>query len=359
MRLRRAVPQALELARATWTGARHCGVHPVEGLRILRRARRDGAWDYGEALGVGFLSPGCTDEGRRALVSRHRRQAAQTRHNPLALEPLTENKAICDRYLAAAGIRGAELHGTVGRHGGWCARTGAPIADGEDFAAFAARLPSEVIVKPAEGLYGLGVRRVRRVAGGMIDAGDGPVDPRELYDALAADPDFDLFVVQERLRNHPAIEALTGSETLQTLRISTFVRRDGGVHLMGAMMKLAVGSGPADNFRSGDTGNGIADVDLRTGRLGLLQLPTGSGTGCTTTPVVPGTDRRVEGFVVPFLEEACALVRAGAPHFLPMRTLGWDIGITPDGPAVVETNNYWGTAFTPLDPASRELLLST
>jgi hypothetical protein len=356
VRARAAIPQAVALARASRAAARAYGYGPVAAARRLRRARREGAWEYAEALGAGLLAPGCTDEVRRGLVSYTRLQAAQLRHNPLALEPLTEHKVICDRYLAALGVRCAELYGTVGRHGGWAARTGAAVDDREAFAEFVAReLPPEWIVKPAQGLLGLGVRLVRRLDDGSVDAGEGPIDPRALFDALEADPDFDQFVVQERLRNHPAIEALTGSTTLQTLRLSTFVRRDGGVHLMCAMFKLAIGSGPADNFRKGDTGNGLADVDA-DGRLGPLQVLAACGHGHDATPFVPGTDRRVEGFRVPFFADARRLVTAAAPSFLPMRTLGWDIGITPDGPAVVEANNYWGPPFTPMAPESRMLL---
>lgn len=358
MRLARIVPQAAALARATYA-ARAQGTPRREALRVLRRARREGGWEYDEALATGLLAPDCSEDDRRALLSNHRRQAAQTRHNPVALEPFTEHKVICDLFLAASGIRCAELFGTVGRNGGWDLRAGTPFRRGDEVAAFVAGLPPEFVVKPAEGLYGLGVRVVRRLEDGLVDAGAGPVDPRAFTDELRTDPDFDLYIVQERLRNHGAVEALTGSQTLQTLRLSSFIRRDGAVHLMGAMVKLAMGAGPADNYRKGDTGNGLADVDLATGRLGPLQVQAPSGFGCVRTPVIPGTGRRIEGFPVPFLAEACALVRAAAPHFLPMRTVGWDIGLTPDGPIVVEANNYWGTGFTPLDPASRELLLST
>ncbi|HWH13497.1 MAG TPA: sugar-transfer associated ATP-grasp domain-containing protein [Miltoncostaeaceae bacterium] len=360
MRLQRALPELAALARCVRGARRAYGVGVVSALRRAREVRRDGAWTYDEALAAGLLDPGCDAATRRALVSYSVLHAAQWRHNPLPLEPLTENKLVCDRLLTASGIPCPELFGTVGRDGGGSARTGAPVSDRAAFARFLAEdVPDEVVIKPVEGLYGLGVRIVRRLPGGRVDAGDGPVDPRTLYDDLVADARFGLFLVQERLRNHPEVAALTGSDTLQTLRLCTFVRRDGSVHILVGLVKLAVGTGPADNYRSGETGNGVADVDLADGRLGPLYVAAPSGAGFAATPVAPGTGRRVEGVRLPLFRESCALARRAAPVFLPMRTVGFDIGLTPSGPVVVEANNYWGPPLTPMPAESRALLLAT
>lgn len=292
------------------------------------------------------------------MVSRGVRRAAQQRLNPDALDPFTEQKLIFYDYCLAAGVPVPELYGAVGRSGGWSRVSGRVVGDRDAFAAFVeADLPDEFVVKPAWGLLGLEIRALAKDGGDLRDSDGAAIDPRQLYDRLVASPDFDLYVVQERLRNHPAVAALVDSPTLQTVRLNTLVRRDGGVSLMGCMMKLAVGTGDADNYRSGTTGNGLADVDAEAGTLGPLMIPRPDGAGYATTGVVPGSERRIEGWRIPLFEEARALVVAAAPRFLPMRTLGWDIAITPTGPAVVEANNYWGMSFTPLDPASRALLL--
>jgi len=353
-----AIGQLRQLARTSATASRIYGIRRLDAARLARRLRVEGGVEYHEALKDGLLSPARSDAERRAHLSRHVRRAIQTRLNPLALEPLSEQKLIFYEYCLAIGIPVPELYGAVGRAGGWSRVSGRAIGERDAFASFVAGdLPAEFVVKPAWGLLGLDIRALARDGDTLRDSGGRAVDPRELYDRLLASPDFDLYVVQERLRNHPAVEELVESPTLQTVRLNTLVRRDGGVSLLGCMMKLATGTGDADNYRSGTSGNGLCDIDVEAGTLGPLMIPGPGGAGFETATLVPGTDRRVEGWRIPLFEEARTLVLESAPHFLPMRTLGWDVAITPAGPVVVEANNYWAMSFTPLDEAERALFL--
>ena len=49
----------------------------------------------------------------------------------------------------------------------------------------------------------------------------------------------------------------------------------------------------------------------------------------------------IEGTKLPCWEEICDLAVSVAPHFLPMRSIGWDIALTPEGPKIVEGNARW------------------
>ncbi|MFN8124837.1 MAG: hypothetical protein U0237_20720 [Thermoleophilia bacterium] len=44
-------------------------------------------------------------------------------------------------------------------------------------------------------------------------------------------------------------------------------------------------------------------------------------------------------------QDAVRLALEAAPVFLPLRTLGFDIGLTPDGPRVVEMNTWWDVPY--------------
>jgi hypothetical protein len=121
----------------------------------------------------------------------------------------------------------------------------------------------------------------------------------------------------------------------------TLVEGAGEVAVLTADMRVAVTAGPTDNFRSGRSGNGVAPVDLATGLLGPLRLPRADRCGFVRSPRAPGTGALVEGLRVPHWDAAAALVRRAAPHFLPARTLGWDVALTEAGPVIVETNMFW------------------
>ena len=74
-----------------------------------------------------------------------------------------------------------------------------------------------------------------------------------------------------------------------------------------------------------------------------------------SSPEVPATGVRVLGRSLPMFAECCELARRAALLLLPMRTLGWDIAITPDGPVLLEGNNWWAT-FEALAPEGWALL---
>jgi hypothetical protein len=104
---------------------------------------------------------------------------------------------------------------------------------------------------------------------------------------------------------------------------------------------LMVGDSLLDNYDHGRTGNLLALVDVGTGELEGAVGPAGPGVPIGLHRVHPRTGLAFDGFSIPWWEEACSLVRRAARLFLPLRTIGWDVALTPDGPVLVEGNNFW------------------
>ncbi len=332
------------------------GISRIRAARAALRLRRRNGFPLEEGLEEGLLDPTMDDRWRSRHIGRTTRRAAQDRLNPVSLEWFSEEKLVFYDYCRANGIPVPELYGAVGRAGGWSRRSGRIISGSEAFAAFLNEVPGDVVIKPTFGLLGEDVRVLVRASGGFTTLGGTPVEPAALYGEICAHPEYALYVVQERVRNHPEIEEIAGSPVLQTLRFTTVVRPDGTVAIVAASLKLAVGDGDTDNFHNGVTGNGFCLVSLDVGELGPLGLRPPGRYGVDLTPTVPDTGVQVEGRRIPYFEEACALVRRGSPLFLPMRTLGWDIAITPDGPVVIEANNWWAP-FGPLTAEGWALLV--
>ncbi len=136
---------------------------------------------------------------------------------------------------------------------------------------------------------------------------------------------------------NPEIAALGGNdETLHTLRLVTLVRRDGGAELLWAALKRGVSGSGVDNIGKGATGNVFRVVEA-DGTLGVtVDRRIGAPGWIWEEP--SGPPERI-----PCWDDAVALACRAAVEFPGMRTLGWDVAVTPDGPRVIEANAHWGS----------------
>jgi hypothetical protein len=312
---------------------------PLAVLRLARVARAGHGFEYGEALAAGLLDPAGGARALHAHASKHATLEAQRRVNPEALAFVTEEKVVFHQYLEAVGVPTPRLLGVVGSGTGW-GREGRVVAGADAFAAWIPELPAEFVVKPSAGYHGLGVMMVVRDGSRLTVLGRGTTDARALHRELTTDPRFPLWVVQERIRNASSIEALGSAEAVQTARICTLVRRDASVAVLHANLRLAAPGALIDNYRGGTTGNSFTTIDDE-GRLGPAWSRRSDGVGFVSSPTLPGSGRRIEGAQLPGWGEALAVVRRAAPHFLPVRTIGWDVAFTDDGPVVIEANLWW------------------
>ncbi len=143
--------------------------------------------------------------------------------------------------------------------------------------------------------------------------------------------DFDLaeeFVVQ-----HPSLMELSPSG-LNTIRIITQIH-NGNVEFLGARLRISVNS-QVDNMAAG---NLAAPVDVQKG------VVTGPGVYSDITKqdeiIHPSTGIKIKDFKIPFWENVTELARNAALLLPQNRSVGWDIGITNDGPELIEGNHNW------------------
>jgi len=297
----------------------------------------------------GLSNPALGRHRLTAVISKRRLLALQAVLNPASHIGMTEDKAVFYAYARALGLPVPRLFGVVDRPVGW-AEDGNPLRSATDWEGFLTALDGDFLVKPAAGVYGRGIRAFTRVADGFQEYNSNAViTPRSLADSLLSDP-WRRLVVQQRVRNHPEIETLTGSPTLQTVRIRTLLTGTGDVFLGSAKIKIAVGGHICDNISAGATGNFVAAIGRDDGRLRLPHAYGKSGRGVVPVPRHPRSGRALEGFAVPFWEELKELARKAAILFTPLRTIGWDIAVTGTGPVLIEANRWW-------DPGNESVVL--
>lgn len=320
-------------------------VHQYETnwLRLLRRLvylQTRCGFHPGEALQDGLLDMQIPESALAATLSKRTLVKLQARVNPSRFDCLTEDKAIFYAYCGALGLPIPRLFGVVTHPAGFSVG-GHPLRDDTEWEAFIAGLPDEFVVKPSEGVYGRGVEIFRRNDLGFAGSSSGQHSKENMRTAFFTDPGYSRFVIQERLCAHPAIEELSGSSCLQTARIVTDVDEQGTCRVAFAVLRIITGDLVTDNFDGGRSRNLLSYVDLSDGTLESAFRTAADGIGMERLSLHPRTSVRFKDFRVPDWEAACALVLRAAPLFPPMRTLGWDIGFTPEGPRIIEANRRW------------------
>lgn len=338
----RVSEQARALVAVSRTAGSAYGCHPLRMARIARRVRRRQGFEYAEALRVGALDPALTEAERAAFVSRDANLRAQAPLNGDNETPaITGDKTVFYRYCALLGIAVPEMFGILDTRASSWSATGRIMTGTRDIEAFVAEdVPARFVVKPSEGYAGRGVRLVARRDDGTLQVNGRTMTTAAFWAELRADDEFAVWIVQELLVNHPDMNAIGGSETLHTARITTFIGREGPPRLLFANLKLAISGGAVDNFQAGATGNAIVDID-DTGLLKAVFATKPGPAGLQRRADNPLTGETLTGRQLPHWRAALDMVLDAAPHFLPYRALGWDVAFTPGGPVIVETNTRW------------------
>ena len=319
------------------------GTYGVPWLPVQRQAmrlRREHGWTLAESLHAGLLEPGTHLDPER-LVAPRRLSEAQEALNAESIQAVGEHKTLFRMITAAAGIPTPSTYATFMRGTmGWDWNVNAPIAP-DRWAEALERLPDEFLIKPAEGYYGEGVRVLRRTdRGGWESVGEGPMTTAQVVQAMHDHPEFGDWIAQERLRNHPDFATING-EGLHTLRLVTVLGGDGTPELVWAGFRFSVGSAVVDNYRGGTLGNIGCEVDMTTGSIARAYRGGDGGLGMDPIDIHPTAGIPLRGLRIPLWDDAVRLTLAAAPVFLPLRTLGSDIGLTPACPKFVELNMWW------------------
>ena len=225
----------------------------------------------------------------------------------------------------------------------WCRRLGIPtvpivahlrreeVLDGR---VRSFELPRKsVFAKPARGGEGRGVLAWKYDGeDGYVDRDGHPLTSEQLTDELLGLARTESYIVQPKLENHPSIVDLS-LWGLCTARIVTSRLPESKPVLVLAAFKMPGGKEVVDNFSYMGVACGI---DPATGKL------TGPATRKHPASELytnhPDTGSRIDGRQLPDWDQAVAACLKAHEELADYPCIGWDVGLTPDGPAVIEGN---------------------
>ena len=152
-------------------------------------------------------------------------------------------------------------------------------------------------------------------------------DSREIISFLQRAVNHEDYLVQDLLCNHPTLSEVCEVEDLVTIRAVSGMTRES------AELLIAILEVPRDD----GSGWWLVNIDCESGELvgsAVAQLPGWELYGSSIRPIV--------GKKLPCWTETLQLVAAAHGSVPGLRTVGWDLAITPDGPMIIEGNSTWG-----------------
>jgi len=144
----------------------------------------------------------------------------------------------------------------------------------------------------------------------------------------------DGYMLQRRLEPHDGLKRQFGS-CLWSARLLMLLTPDGPI-LHRAVVKIATGSNPADNFWR--YGNMLGAINLANGQV--TRVVSGVGATMAVNSVHPDTGKAIVGTSIPDWPELVDIVMDAATLFPGIRTQSWDVALSNDGPVPLEVN--WG-----------------
>ncbi len=143
-------------------------------------------------------------------------------------------------------------------------------------------------------------------------------------------------IVQDVVEQHEVMKQFR-TKSVNTIRAVTVMGKSGETNVFSAFLRLSASEDSfVDNRAKGGLGIGI---NLETGKLDKYGFPHDSFGTKTETHELSGI--RFEGFQLPFWDDVVRLVTEAHKQFYEIRTIGWDVALTPDGPVLLEGNDDW------------------
>lgn len=317
--------------------ARKHGVSPFRQLREMVTLRLSRAkLEFSEYYACGAFDPAIPMERKKDFVGETSSRRINDRLSPLKLSVnrgFIRDKVLYTALVSRMGFRTthtqAVVHGTRGFGDLMALRSAAQV---RKFLLESANYP--LFGKPCEGSGSIGSALILGVDrdADTLSLGNGrEIELGKFCEEVVRDyPEG--FIFQDALKQDPKMEAVTG-KAVGTVRVVT-LRDTETPRVFYSVWKLPSPSAMSDNFWQ--AGSMIAALDAETGQIQKVRRGTGLGTEWIENHPVSGI--RFEGFQIPHWDAVRDMTVRAHALFPEFGVIGWDIGVTPDGPAIIEAN---------------------
>jgi len=328
--LGKKVAAVMHLAKA----ARHYDSSLAFQILRSRRLHNRSLFSLEDILFWGLTDPAISGDLIDCYMSREARVRLQRFFNDPEAAALVDDKAVFYRICEGAGLKIPKTFGVL-------SGKGSKEPDGSDYQMInLADLPcGEYVAKPAWGCKGQGLIFFSCAADGF-KLGGRTVPLNTAEEELLRAAGNDVLVVQQRVAPHEELAAVSGTRGVQSVRAVTYLDRQNNVNVLFIRFKFLTQGNLVDNFADGKTGNLIASVDPDSGLIESVSRKIDGVIGLERVVTHPDTGVSLM-LQLPDWEALHRLVHKAARYFPALPLLAWDIGLSTEGPVLLEANQDW------------------
>ncbi len=145
------------------------------------------------------------------------------------------------------------------------------------------------------------------------------------------------YIIEEVIKNHRVLQEVSPN-SLNTVRIIS-VFHNGVCNILSAALRMGNGA-RTDNVA---TGGLVAAIDIE---YGTICGPAVSGNPTDEEKCIkhPLTGMDIVGLRIPFWDGLKSMIQEMSRTISDIKSVGWDIAITPTGPLLIEINNHWDSS---------------
>jgi len=298
-----------------------------------------GKYSPREIFMMDLLNPAISYEENKGMISAESFLRYQVKINPSSHVYLTEDKVAFHNFCVKNNLLVPELIASIDTNhiSSWGNDT--PIISEKDFLDGLKKYPYDIICKPTHGTHGKQVTNLHFVNTKHILTDYPDISLAEFIHAIFVEP-AGTYIFQKKLYSHRDIVKFTSNSMLQTMRIETYLDENNQSHILDQCIKFPVKGSVVDNFVFGTSNNRICRID-KNGFLISTLVNCDKKHHLVKHNYVIDSNGRVSSFQIPLWEECRKLVLDAQSLFSPLKTIGWDVGVTNDGPILIEGNTYW------------------
>lgn len=165
----------------------------------------------------------------------------------------------------------------------------------------------------------------------LVDTDGTVYDWRKLRQSAQQSDDW---LIEAKMNQHETISRIY-PHSVNTLRIVTLNFPDGHTEILCALMRFGRNGSLID---SASAGGMHVHIEIDTGRLGEHAYCKNENNAFTEHP---DTKTVFGGITIPYWHEVLLMLKRLSEVFMQTHTIGWDVGISENGPLIIEGNPSW------------------